>query len=166
MPPWRRITPESMRCCGRARAGGASYVRHCVGYCQFSQRCPVVQHLLGIHQCLLSAVLTFPESDDPTPGKISCRPKTWPVMTLVWRHTKPGSGTPGVFLPSWPVMWMKSCGLTQHVDMMLRLNDSRCCKHLNLIWFFGLFDYILLYTNAKFTGLCLLRKMHLAYCEQ
>lgn len=97
MPAWHRITPESMRCCGRARTGGASYVCHCVG---FSQRCPgVVQHLLGIHQCLLSTVHTFPESDGPTPGKISCGPKSWPVMTLVWRHAKPGSGTSGFFCP-------------------------------------------------------------------
>lgn len=34
---------------------------------------------------------------------------------------------------------MKSCGLTQYVDMMLRLNDCRYRKHLNLIRFFGLF---------------------------
>lgn len=43
----------------------------------------VVRYLLGIHPCLLSTVLTFPESDDPTPGKISVRTKNWPVMTLV-----------------------------------------------------------------------------------
>lgn len=29
MPAW----PESMRCCGRARAGGASYAYHCAFHC-------------------------------------------------------------------------------------------------------------------------------------
>ncbi len=58
-----------MRCCVGAWAagswaGGASCLCHCVGQCQFSLCRPgwrVGQHQPGIHQCLPSSVLPFPE---------------------------------------------------------------------------------------------------------
>lgn len=71
--------------------------------------------------------------------KTFCRQWTWLVMISLLRQVRAGSGTPDLIshvlcqVKTLPVMWMKSCGLTRHKELMVMQNKYCFMWYTNLI---------------------------------